>query len=332
MYNMQDRGVQPEARPVIRPERKHALLLVLIALAGLFVASMLTNAVLPENMNVQLQLLLSNLLYYGLFLALPIALVMRRRGSLEAMRPNPIAPGDVFLIIPLAILGVLLVSYLITLWAIPLQKIGLDIYAVSTVPAAQNTRELALSILSVAVLPGVCEELLFRGAVLPVYEECGTKRAVFITAALFTLLHGSVSGLPSQFLLGLIMGAVVVMTDSIYAGIIYHTVHNAVLMIWQYVQENMVRGAAEAAEGDILASIGGATGIAVLLFSIAQLALWMGLILMVMRRRARRRGLQIQPPERRGISRGEALLLAGVIVLAGILYLLDMLVMAGGLV
>ena len=117
----------PEKLPVVRPERKHALLLVLIAVVGLLAASLLVGLILPRSASRLHQLLAMDVFYYLPFMVLPVALVMRKRGSLGALRPNPIAPGDVFLIIPLALLGVLAVNYIITLWAIPLQKLGLDV-------------------------------------------------------------------------------------------------------------------------------------------------------------------------------------------------------------
>ena len=320
----------PEKLPIVRPERKHALLLVLIAVVGLLAASLLVGLILPRSASRLHQLLAMDVFYYLPFMVLPVALVMRKRGSLGALRPNPIAPGDVFLIIPLALLGVLAVNYIITLWAIPLQKLGLDVYAAESIPAAQSTRDLVLSVLAAAVFPGVCEELLFRGAVLPAFERGGTKRAVFIAAALFTILHGSLAGLPSQFLLGVIMGTVVVLTDSIYAGLIYHTVHNAALLIWQFLLDTRVRGV-EPAPDDILTSLGGANGVAVLLFGIAQLGIWMGLILMVMRRRARSRGLEIQPPQKQKLRGSERALLAVIVMVALLLYLVEILAMAGGI-
>ena len=321
----------PEKLPVIRPERKHALLLVLIAIVGLFAASLLVGLILPQSASPLHQLLAMDVLYYLPFMALPVALVMRKRGSLGALRPNPIAPGDVFLIIPLALMGVLVVNYIITLWAIPLQKLGLDVYAAESIPTAHSTRELVLSVLAAAVFPGVCEEFLFRGAVLPAYERFGTKRAVLITAALFTILHGSLAGLPSQFLLGVIMGTVVVLTDSIYAGLIYHTVHNAALLIWQFMLDASVRGVDTSETQDILSSLGGANGVAVLIFGIAQLGIWMGLILMIMRRRARSRGLEIQPPQKQKMHGSERALLALIVLIALLLYLVEIYAMAGGL-
>ena len=47
----------PEKLPVIRPERKHALLLVLIAIVGLFAASLLVGLFLPQSASPLHQLL-----------------------------------------------------------------------------------------------------------------------------------------------------------------------------------------------------------------------------------------------------------------------------------
>lgn len=302
-----------------RPTRLHALLLYLIAAAGLAACSLL----LPANTGMAA----ANLIYYLLFLAVPVALTIRKTG-IEAFRPNPVSLRCMLVIVILALNGVLLADNLTVLWAIPFQKLGLDVNAAG-VAIPSNPRELVVSILIMAVLPGICEEFLFRGAILSGLEAAGTKRAMLVSAALFALLHGSLIGLPSQFLLGLIITYIVVCSGSVYAGAIYHTVHNAATLILQYVQQRSASpDTAEVA--DYFTAIGGASGMFILLIEMLMSAAIIFLFLRMFRMRAVLHKIQGFPEKRIPLRRSEWAALLGALICVAGLYFADILLMLGG--
>ncbi len=306
--------------PAQRPTRKNALLLFLLAGVGLFAASMLSLALGGALRGVDGNLinLIYNLFYYLCFAALPIALSVRRRpGMLAALRPNPISPLSALLVVLMALMGVFLMSYITLLWSIPLQKLGLNVDAGGLVVPG-DAAGLMLCVLYTAALPGVCEEFLFRGAILSAFEGEGTRRAMVVSSLLFMLLHGSPVGAPAEFLLGMIMAALVIYTDSIYAGLIYHTVHNAASVLLQFVNN---RAAVEAAEqADYLTSIGGAPGVVALLIDILFIGSMVWMTLCILRMRARVQGLKPQPDARVRLAKGERGLLVAGVAVAALLY------------
>lgn len=82
--------------------------------------------------------------------------------------------------------------------------------------------------LSVTVVPGVCEEILFRGVILAgLRRSLGDATAVLITAFLFAAMHMSPERFIPQFLVGLLLGALVVRCGSIWPAILLHALHNA---------------------------------------------------------------------------------------------------------
>ncbi len=82
--------------------------------------------------------------------------------------------------------------------------------------------------LCVTVVPGVCEEILFRGVILAgLRRSLGDATAVLITAFLFAALHLSPERFLAQFLVGLLLGALVVRCGSIWPAILLHALHNA---------------------------------------------------------------------------------------------------------
>ena len=82
--------------------------------------------------------------------------------------------------------------------------------------------------LSVVFLPGICEELFFRGFVLTgMCVHVGTKRALSVSAALFALAHFNPWQFPALFAMGFLLAMLVYWTHSIYPAIIAHSTNNA---------------------------------------------------------------------------------------------------------
>ena len=312
-------------RPPEPPTRKQALKLFILAAAGLFASSLLS--VLLPPMHADVRMLVLGGLYYLLFLGLPCVLCLRRGpGTLESVRPNPISPFAAFFIVVLAVLCVFFVNDIVVLWAIPFQKLGFNVNAVGLeIPGTRAG--LILCILYAAVLPGIFEEFLFRGMVLPAFEKEGTRRAIRLSSLLFAVLHGSVIGLPGQLLLGMLIAELVICCDSIYAGLIFHTAYNAAAALIQYYQTAADPAAAVLVE-DYFAAIGGWGGVATLVISILFIGAMLRMCLRMFALRGCLAGVVFRPKASRvPFTRGEKGLLAAGIVLVALLYALDIFAM-----
>lgn len=290
-------------------------------LAGLFPSVL-------EGMNPFMQQLAVDALFYLPFVALPVFLLAKKTpGMYEAYRPNPISLFNVICIVILALLGVFLVNDITVLWSIPMQKLGLDVF-VGGIPAPANTRELMLAVCSIAVIPAICEEFMFRGAVMPAFERYGTRRAMLISALLFATLHGSIVGLPAQFLLGIILAVLVFWTDSVYAGLIYHTVHNSAILMLEYVQ-NQVPADPNLSD-DMLTLIGGAAGVLDIALSVLLSTALVYFSLRLFFMRGRLRGIYMEAPRKEKLRGREAAVLIAGIALCAVLYGSTFYAMLGG--
>ncbi|SMP66136.1 ABC transporter permease subunit/CPBP intramembrane protease [Anoxynatronum buryatiense] len=86
--------------------------------------------------------------------------------------------------------------------------------------------------LFIAVTPGICEEILFRGfAFRPLEAKWGPKAAILITALLFALVHMDFIRLIPTFLLGLAFGYVTWKTRSIYPAMALHILNNGLALM-----------------------------------------------------------------------------------------------------
>ncbi len=89
--------------------------------------------------------------------------------------------------------------------------------------------------LIIALTPGVCEEILFRGfALRPLEKKLGPKWAVLITSLAFAIVHLDFIRLIPTFILGVAFGFVAVKTRSIFPSIILHTLNNSVAILFPY--------------------------------------------------------------------------------------------------
>jgi len=111
---------------------------------------------------------------------------------------------------------------------------------------ADSTGELILLLIVAAVVPGICEEVAFRGLIQSgIQRTYGTKAGIIITSLLFAVIHLSPWNFLALIAMGLFLGILREKTGSIWPGALAHTVNNtialSVLMLaptgrdsWQY--------------------------------------------------------------------------------------------------
>ena len=102
----------------------------------------------------------------------------------------------------------------------------------------------ALGIISVALAPALIEEFLFRSVIMGSLLKFGKGFAIFTSAFLFGLVHGNLIQIPFAFLVGIVIGAMVVETNSIWTGVIIHFINNLISVLLQYskniIDENII--------------------------------------------------------------------------------------------
>ena len=96
---------------------------------------------------------------------------------------------------------------------------------------AKQVPNLWVGVLVFALMPAITEELAFRGYILSGLERTYSPRtAILLSALLFGFLHVLLSLFQQFFgaaLLGLILGAIAVRTGSLWPGVVFHFVNNA---------------------------------------------------------------------------------------------------------
>jgi sodium transport system permease protein len=192
-----------------------------------------------------------------LFLALPawmasVPLALDRRELLSLRRPRS---ARAWALVPLVVPGTICSAAL--LWDLALRFVPHDD---SVAMYAEAVQDLATpqGILVLALAPAVCEELLFRGALLGLLRKrFPAWAAVVLQAAAFALLHAIGVRFPYTFALGLVLGLIVVRTGSLGPAMAVHACHNLVAALLPE---------------DVLARV--PAGVAVVLGAVAVAAAW----------------------------------------------------------
>jgi len=92
--------------------------------------------------------------------------------------------------------------------------------------------------LSLAVLPALLEEIVFRGALLTELKAAGIKKAALISGLYFGLIHADLQQFPYAMIMGMIFAYLVFYTKSILSSVFAHFIINAsMVFLWFYDPE-----------------------------------------------------------------------------------------------
>ncbi len=164
--------------------------------------------------------------YVIILLPVIIYMLVKKLSFKEVFRLNKLDALSALIIILISFPALFVAVMLNTIVVYLLQYIGS--IPVQPIPVPGNLKELAVGLFVVAVSPAICEELLHRGIMLKAYENRGSVKAVVITSIIFGLFHFDITNLLGATFLGLLIGYYVLRTNSIYAGMLAHFMHNAI--------------------------------------------------------------------------------------------------------
>lgn len=100
--------------------------------------------------------------------------------------------------------------------------------------AFQGPRALILVVMVSVLLPGIIEELMFRGVVQGSMEsEGGQFSAIFLQAFAFAIFHADPLFILAPFLAGMLLGFVRKTTGSIYSSVLTHMSLNLTILLMQ---------------------------------------------------------------------------------------------------
>lgn len=143
--------------------------------------------------------------------------------------PFSIAFFGVLAAIGLCMLANIINSYIVYFFT----EMGLN------VPDAPQTMvetptSLALNLFTIAALPALLEEMIYRGYILRTLRPYGNFFAIMVSSLLFSLMHGNLRQIPFALIVGLVLGTLYVLTNNIWLPITVHFANNAISVLMEY--------------------------------------------------------------------------------------------------
>jgi uncharacterized protein len=102
---------------------------------------------------------------------------------------------------------------------------------------------LIVNLIIVAVLPSVCEEIFFRGALLNVLNSYMKNHhlAIIISGVIFSLFHWQFYGFIPRAVMGIFFGYLLVYSKSLWLPILAHFVNNALaVIVYFFINKGMI--------------------------------------------------------------------------------------------
>ena len=144
-------------------------------------------------------------------------------------------------IILLAVISIFGLQFLLS---ILYPKIGLDYSSVDMFDISSDSSILTkiISIISVAVIPGIFEELFFRKALIDLTSKYSKKFALIFSAVLFGFVHMNLSQGLFAFIIGIVFGAIYLYTNDIKLTMIIHFINNGFATLEMILPEKFAIG------------------------------------------------------------------------------------------
>ncbi len=172
----------------------------------------------------------------GLIFALPIFLLKRldkgdaKKDTKDFLGYNKISKKMIFVSIAIGIAVFLVNIYVSTFFNSIIGLFGYKSAETATAGTATVGR-LFLDLFCTAVLPAICEETLHRGMLLAGNSCFGMTKTIVISGVLFGLLHLNIEQFFYASIIGVFLGYVCFVANSIYPCIIIHFMNNALSVI-----------------------------------------------------------------------------------------------------
>ncbi len=97
------------------------------------------------------------------------------------------------------------------------------------------TQNFPIMLITTALLPGIIEELIFRGVVYSGLRKANPIKGIFLSALFFGIAHMNFQQFCYAFFLGIVFGFIVEASDSIFSSMIMHITFNGSSLGFTYL-------------------------------------------------------------------------------------------------
>lgn len=172
---------------------------------------------------------------YALSMGLPMLVVMIGKNRIFPLSPAKPMSGNMAFFGILGGVGVCMAANIVTSYILAfLEQFGVSVPETPQM-MVDTPESYLLNLFTIAVLPALLEEMVFRGCVLRLFRAYGDGFAIIVSAITFSLMHGNIRQIPFAFIVGLVLGWLYVVTNNIWIPIMVHFINNGVSVSMEYL-------------------------------------------------------------------------------------------------
>ena len=168
-----------------------------------------------------------------------------RKATFAEYKYNKISLSPVLLCVVIGALCYFLNTFVASFFNTVIKLVGFENLptnsAITTVDYSFGT--FLVQIMTVAILPAICEETAHRGLLLNGLSRLGVVKALMLSSIMFGLMHLSIQQFFYTTILGFIIGLAVVISQSIWPGVIIHFMNNFLSTYFTFAAANNWPGA-----------------------------------------------------------------------------------------
>lgn len=159
-----------------------------------------------------------------------IALFMRKKYTVPVIPMQKVGFGKCFIWVCVGMLACMLAN-MVTNGVIEFAELlGYQLNYPESAPIDSDFGCL-LSLISIAIMPAICEEFAMRCCALGLLRKHGNAFGIIAISIVFGLLHGNVIQFIFAFLIGLILAYITVKTESVLPAIVIHACNNGLSVV-----------------------------------------------------------------------------------------------------
>ncbi|MDP4120363.1 MAG: type II CAAX endopeptidase family protein [Bacillota bacterium] len=207
------------------------LIITLVILISIFGLNGLSNLDIPSSFE---SLIDGTVSLLSLFVSTIIICAIKKIHPREFISFRRDKSVNIASVIFIGISICMLANLATSLLASNLNMFGLN-YTIPDTTQFNSPFDIVTAIFSVCVVPAFVEEFAFRGFILHSLRKHGDSFAIFASALLFGLLHGNFTQAPFAFIVGLVLGYVVVKTNSLLPAMLIHFFNNFYSVVMDFI-------------------------------------------------------------------------------------------------
>jgi len=152
---------------------------------------------------------------------------------------KPVSTTFFGLAIAMGLLALLLSNMLASAFIYYMDNIGVKFTAPETQEFSGGTSTFLFYMVRGAMVPALIEEFSLRGVVMQPLRKYGDKFAIVMSSLVFAIMHGNMVQAPFAFILGCAIGYLVIITDTLWTGVIIHFTNNAFSIVMSVIASKM---------------------------------------------------------------------------------------------